>query len=88
MKTANINGVILTDKAIDQLKRLQDENNGLLKSNIKMIHDMAKHVVNESVWSASDDGKARSVLILTSGLYSICDAFENLCATSEEGGDA
>jgi hypothetical protein len=86
MKPMNVNGAILTGKAIEQLKRMQDEDNSLLRCNIRVLHQAVRHIIGDTAMSAASEinKNSRPVLILADALFCICDAFENLYAVENE----
>jgi hypothetical protein len=85
MKPMNVNGAILTGKAIEKLKGLQLEGNTLLNEHIKTLHRAIKHIISDSVLLTDDTGERRREVIWT--VYNInhlCDTLENLYAVENE----
>jgi hypothetical protein len=76
----NINGVILTDKAIEQLRIFQDEENDLLRGNINFLTGIVELISNDM---PSSDSDAKRNLIFISGLFAICNQFKCLFAKDE-----
>jgi hypothetical protein len=81
-KGVNINGVVLTEKAIARLCCMQAEDNGLLKSMIKDLTAVARLLSME--WP-STNVEAQKSLYIISGMFAICDHLESLFAAQQEG---
>ena len=79
----NIDGVILSEKAISQLLSMQAEDNSLLRSSIKDLTSIAKMISTEYV---SDDVKAKKSLSVIAGVFFLCEQLEALFAIEQEGG--
>jgi hypothetical protein len=79
----NIDGVIISPKAMEQLRSFQDEDNVLLKSHIKDLYNVAKFITHESVFSSVKEEKPKALLIVES-LFNLCESLENLFTTEEE----
>jgi hypothetical protein len=84
MKPMNVNGAILTGKAIEQLKDLQEDENSMLEYYLKNLHNAVKWILNESKEFRTEPGKAEKAMNLIGVLYAICDIFEYLYAVENE----
>jgi hypothetical protein len=74
----NIDGVILSPEALEQLHKFQEEDNSLLNGQIKTLTEVVKFIVNESLCSSNN--KERETLATISALFCLCDELKNLFA--------
>jgi hypothetical protein len=76
----NIDGIILTEKAREALLRMQDEDNCLLKSNIKDLTLLAKKI---SIEESMNEGREKEAISEIAYLFSLCDFLQSLFAYEE-----
>lgn len=82
--TTQINGISLTQNAIQTLLSLQAEDNGLLRSNIKDLTLIVKRMTIEESFNTDNAKRALSDIAF---LFSLCDIFESLISHEEDEQD-
>ncbi|MDR1370987.1 MAG: hypothetical protein LBJ72_12830 [Dysgonamonadaceae bacterium] len=73
----NIDGIIITSKAKETLRRLQAESNDVLNSCVKDLTKLARKITIDGSMSSDPP---REILSDASFLYSIVEIFESLYA--------
>ena len=81
-----IDGVILTPKAMERLRHMQEDDNAFLRQNIKELTELAKCLTMAANYEDGLELDLKQTLKDVSLLFLVCDQFEALFSVTEEGG--